>query len=100
MKIINKENKNKFILKGFFEEDKLKVKNLLTTFRTITEDINKQISYICLGSNKKFDKNSLKKIANKIIKLNIREFQIIAKSFVTKELDLQNVVNVLIHMNI
>ena len=31
MKIIDKENKNKFILKGFFEEDKLKVKNLLTT---------------------------------------------------------------------
>ncbi len=96
MKIINKENKNKFILKGFFEEEKLKVKNLLTTFGAITEDINKQITYICLGSNKKFDRNALKKIANKIIKLNIRELQIIAKSFITKDLDLQNVVNIFI----
>ena len=74
MKTINKENKNKFILKGFFEVDKLKVKNLLTTFGTITEDINKQISYICLGSNKKFDHNLLKKFANHIIKWNISDF--------------------------
>ena len=77
MKIINKENKNKFILKGFFEEEKLKVKNLLTTFGAITEDINKQITYICLGSNKKFDRNALKKIANKIIKLSTANSNII-----------------------
>ncbi len=99
MKIIEKENKTKFILKGFFEEDKIKLKNLLTTFGAITEDINKQISYIYLGSNKQFDRKNLKKVVNKIINLNIREYQIIAKSFISKNVNLQEIVDLFIDVN-
>ena len=80
MKLINKENKEMFVLKGFFEEEKLKMKNILTTKSSITEYIEKNVAYICLGSEKTYDLETLKEIINKIVKLNTRDYQIDAQS--------------------
>ncbi len=54
MKLISKEDNKKFILKGFFEEDKLKNKNLLTNKLSITEYVDKNEAFICLGKEKEY----------------------------------------------
>ena len=99
MKLISKEVKTKFVLKGFFEEDKLKNKNLLTNKFSITEYVDKNEAFICLGKKKEYCIETLKEAINKIIKLNTREFQIIAKSFVGNKVLLENVVTKFVDIN-
>ncbi len=93
MKLINKEVKSKFTLIGFFEEDKVKNKNILTNQNAITEYVDNEKAYIFLGSKKTFNLDQLKETINKIVKLNTREYQIDAKSFVSNNVDLEMVVN-------
>ena len=93
MKLISKESKNKFILKGFFEENKPKNKNILISLNSITEYVEKNEAFICLGSKKSYNLNILKDAINKIVKLNTRNFQIDAKTFVGNNINLENVVN-------
>lgn len=99
MKIVNKENKTNFILKGFFEEEKLKFKNLLITKGSITEYVDKNMAYICLGSQKTYSIETLKEIVNKIVKLNTREYQIDAESFISGDVKLNDIVNKFVDIN-
>lgn len=91
MKTISKETKTNISLKGFFEEDKLKKKNLLTTRGSITEYLDSNEAFIYLGSKKEYNKNVLSEIVKKIVKLNTRDFQIIAQTFVGGKLKLVDV---------
>ncbi len=93
MKLIDKANKNDFLLIGFFDEDKLKEKNLVKTKNYITEFADKNLAYIYLGTKKDFDVVSLKEIIRKIVRLNVRNYQIEAKSFVSTQVSLSEVVN-------
>lgn len=95
MKLINKISNTKFTLEGFFEEDKLekKFKNILVSKNAITEYVEQNKAFICLGSKKTYNLDTLKNIINKISKLQTRDYQIIAKTFVEKNISLEIVVN-------
>ncbi len=92
MKLISKETKNNFVLKGFFDETKLKKENILLSKLSLSEYPNDKESYIYLGSKKSFTKDDLKSVVNWIVKLNTRDFQIDAKSFTNDSISLEYVV--------
>ncbi|MGL5643257.1 MAG: M17 family metallopeptidase [Metamycoplasmataceae bacterium] len=92
MQLTNKENTNNFKIKGFFESSKLKEENLLKTKFAITEFPDRKITYIYLGKESDFDFESLKSVADKIINLETRDFEIIAESFKTNKLTEETIV--------
>lgn len=96
MKLINKENSKDFKIRGFFENSKINEENLLKIKYSITEFPDKKISYIYLGDESKFEYNSLKKVANKIISLETRDYQIDAKHFTSKKITEEIVVKVFV----
>lgn len=92
MKLITKQTKGSIILKGFFNDDKLKEKNILNNKFSITEYLDKNIAYINLGDKKCYCNDCLETAINKIVKLNTRNFEIDASSFTTKDINLSTVV--------
>ena len=96
MKLVNKENLKSFKIKGFFNTAKIQEENLLKNKFSITEFPDKKIAYIYLGDEDKFEISSLKLAASKIIDLKTREFEIDAKSFVTKKVTEETVVKVFV----
>lgn len=99
MNLINKLNSKKFILKGFFKDDKRSDKNILTSQFSITEYVDKKIAYICLGEKKTYDLSILKLAINKIVKLNTRDFDIDVDSFVLKDINLPLVIKKFVEIN-
>ncbi len=96
MKIVNKENAKLFKIKGFFNTSTIQEKNLLKNKFSMTEFPDKKTAYIYLGDEDKFDNSLLKLVAKKIINLKTREFEINAKSFVTKNVTEEMVVQVFV----
>lgn len=99
MKIISKANNTNILLKGFFEEEKSKLKNPILVFGAITEYLNNNEAYIYLGSKKNYDQNQLIKAMKKIVTLNTRDFQINVSSFVTSNVSLSEVANTIVDLN-
>ncbi|MGL5205448.1 MAG: M17 family metallopeptidase [Metamycoplasmataceae bacterium] len=96
MKLTNKENVNNFKVKGFFESSKINEANLLKTKFAITEFPDKKLTYIYLGKETDFDFEALKSVANKIIGLETRDFEIIAESFKTDKITEETVVKMFV----
>ena len=69
------------------------MKNILVSKNAITEYVEQNKAFICLGSTKTYNLDTLKNIINKISKLQTRDYQIIAKTFVEKNISLEIVVN-------
>ncbi|MGL6125035.1 MAG: M17 family metallopeptidase [Metamycoplasmataceae bacterium] len=96
MKLTNKENKENFKIKGFFNTSKLTVENLLKTKFSITEFPDKKVAYIYLGKETEFDYEALKTVANKIINLETRDFEIVANSFVANKINEEAIVRMFV----
>ncbi len=91
MKFISTSKSNDFKLRGFFEDSKVDKNNLLKEKFAITEFPDQKIAYVFLGKEDEFGNYSLKLVASKIINLNTRNYEIIAKSFTTKKITEKNV---------
>ncbi len=96
MQLVNKENLKAFKIIGFFHNSKIKEENLLKDKFSITEFPNKKTTYIYLGEESSFDNDSLKSAMKKIITLGGRDFEINAKSFVSKKVTEEMIVNMFI----
>lgn len=96
MQLINKTNEKNFKIKGFFETSKMKEANLLKEKNLITEFPNEKVTYIFLGKEEEFGKCSLKPVINKIINMNTRNYEIDAKSFISKKITEEMVVKMFI----
>ena len=96
MKLVNKENLKAFKVIGFFHNSKIQEENLLKEKFSITEFPNKKTTYIYLGEESKFDKDDLKSAMKKIITLGNRDFEVNAKSFVSKIVTEEEVVKTFI----
>ena len=96
MQLVSKENLKAFKIIGFFHNSKIKEENLLKDKFSITEFPNKKTTYIYLGEEGSFNNDSLKSAMKKIISLNGRDFEVNAKSFVSKKITEEMVVNMFI----
>jgi leucyl aminopeptidase len=96
MKLVNKENLKAFKVIGFFQNSKIQEENMLTEKLSITEFPNKKTTYIYLGEEGKFNNDSLKSAMKKVITLGNRDFEVNAKSFVSKLVTEEMVVRVFI----
>lgn len=96
MKLINKENSNSFKIKGFFDSSKVIDENLLKNKFSITEFPDKKIAYVYLGEKDKFEYQTLKSVASKIINLESRDFEININSFTTDKVTEEMVVKMFI----
>ncbi len=96
MQLVSKENLKAFKIIGFFHNSKIKEENLLKDKFSITEFPNKKTTYIYLGEEGSFNYDSLKSAMKKIISLNGRDFEVNAKSFVSKKVTEEMVVNMFI----
>lgn len=99
MKLISKLDKTSILLKGFFEEDKLNLKNLLNKKYLITEYLDKNVAYICLGNTKDYNIETLKEVVTKIVNLNTRDFQIELETFVNSNVKIEDAIKIFVDIN-
>ena len=94
MKLIDKLSADKITLKGFFSDDeRAEIKTLLRTKNQVTEYLDQNLAFICLGKKNEFDLEGLKCTVNAVLKLNTRDFQIDSTTFVNDQVNLQTVIN-------
>ena len=94
MKLINKLSNDKVTLKGFFNDDeRAEIKTLLKTKNQVTEYLDQNLAFICLGKKSEFDLEGLKCTISAILKLNTRSFQIDSTTFVNDKVNLETVIN-------
>ena len=94
MKLIDKLSADKITLKGFFSDDeRAEIKTLLRTKNQVTEYLDQNLAFICLGKKNEFDLEGLKCTVNAVLKLNTRDFQIDSTTFVNEQINLQTVIN-------
>ena len=99
MKLIEKFNNQNPILRAFFSDDNLTEKNLLTTKNALSEFLEQNLAYICLGERKAYDFESFKTTVETILKFNTRNFQIDSASFVTETILFETVVKTFVDQN-
>lgn len=94
MKLIDKLSADKITLKGFFSDDeRAEIKTLLRTKNQVTEYLDQNLAFVCLGKKNEFDLEGLKCTVNAVLKLNTRNFQIDSTTFINDQVNLQTVIN-------
>ncbi|MGL4342988.1 MAG: M17 family metallopeptidase [Metamycoplasmataceae bacterium] len=93
MNLVNKNNGKNWKLIGFFKEDKIDF-NISKTKYIFNDVLSENISYFYLGEKEKLDAESLKKIANFIIKNRKRNFDIDVKTFCNKLMNEEEVIKI------
>ena len=89
---ITKVVKGQFILKAAFDSKTINA-GIVKKVNVVTDFPSKNESYIYLGKKEKFTNKEMKATAKAISKLNTRDFQISAKTFVSKSVSQTEVVN-------